>query len=347
MRHANSTPARSRAARFSDGAFLAAALLATVLIALLALGARSWIDRPFAGFFLRADLTIAAVGRTAWSEVAPARLYDRTLLAVDGTTLRDSDHLQRLIAVKPIGTPFTYTLTDGRSSETVTLPSMRFAVGDYWAVFGAYLGTGLCFVLLAILAAWALPAERLGRALIYLGGVGGLYMLSSADLYPPGASLRLHALAAAVLPATLLQFALAIGDTRGRFARRTLPIIWGISLAAAVSMQLLLGDTGATRWLYSTCHTALGLALAAAATGLAARVRVAAERAPLVAFTAIFGLGVPAVICFVAGTLGGIPQNASATLAFLFPLGMSIALLRGDASVAERERAVARSSRSL
>ena len=63
MRHANSQSVADRAARFSDGAFLAAAVAATGLIALVAVGARTWIDRPFAGFFLRAEtvrvLTVA------------------------------------------------------------------------------------------------------------------------------------------------------------------------------------------------------------------------------------------------------------------------------------------------
>jgi hypothetical protein len=348
MRHAKSASPARRAARFSDAAFLSAAVAATALIALVALGARSWIDRPFPGFFLRADRTIAAVGRIAWSDVAPGRLYDRTLLAIDGAPIADSGALHRLVAAKPIGSTFAYTLTDGRTTETVTIPSRRFVASDYWAVFGAYLGSGLCFVLLAIVAAWALPADRLGRSLVFLGSIGGLYMLSSADLYPPAVSHRAHALATTLLPPTLLQFALAIGDARGRFARWSVPAAWTLAVAAAVSMQLLLGDPAATGWIYATCNAALGCALAAAAIGLAARVRVAADAAPLVAFTALFGLGVPAVVFLVGGTLGGIPQNASATLTFLFPLGMLATLYRDRTGVAfRRTHDVARAARSL
>jgi hypothetical protein len=347
MRHANCPPASHRAARFSDGAFLAAAVAATALIALVAIGARTWIDRPFAGFFLRADRTIAAVGRVGWSDVAPGRLYDRTLLAIDGATVTDSDAVHRIVAAKPVGSTFTYTVTDGHSTENVAIPSRRFATGDYWAVFGAYLGSGLCFVLLAIVAAWMLPADRLGRSLVFLGSIGGLYMLSSADLYPPAASLRANALATTLLPPTLLQFALAAGDARGRFARWSLPVAWTLAVAAAVSMKILLGDPAATGWISATCNAALGLALAAAAIGLAARVRVTADAAPLVAFTAIFGLGVPGVIFLVSGTLGGMPQNASATLAFLFPLGMMAALYRSRLGLDAVRADVARSARSL
>jgi hypothetical protein len=351
MRHANSTPSPQAAARFSDAAFLVAAVAAIALTGLVALGARSWIDHPFAGFFLRADRTVAAVGRTAWSDVAASRLYDRTLVAVDGVAIDEADALQRRIAAMPVGSPIVYTLTDGTTTETVTLPSRRFSATDYWAVFGAYLGTGLCYVLLAILAAWALPAERAGRSLLLLGGVGGLFMVTSADLYPPASSLRLHALAAAFLPAALLQFALAVGDTRQRFATSVLPVVWAISIAAAASMQLAIGHPTESRFMHVTSDATVGLALVAATIGLTARVRVASETAPLVAYTALFGLGVPAVVFLLAGTLGGIPQNASATLAFLFPLGMSAVLLRSDASLLRSEPSaahdVARSSRSL
>jgi hypothetical protein len=103
---------------------------------------------------------------------------------------------------------------------------------------------------------------------------------------------------------------------------------------------------------HATCDAALGLALASATVGLgAARVRVGIETAPLVACAALFGLGVPAVIFLLAGTLGGVPLNASATLAFLFPLAMSVAVVRGDPAVLDPTRAlrldVARARRSL
>lgn len=330
MPDAATTPTPAPTPRFARECFIAAAVAATACIALVAIGARSWIDRPFAGFFLRADRTVAAIGRAAWSDVAPDALYDRTVLAVDGVRIDDSDALHRRVAAKPIGSALVYTLTDGTRTETVVVHSRRFTASDYWAVFGAYASTGLCYVLLAIVAAWMRPSERVGRALLLLGAAGGIYMLTAADLYPPASSLRLHLLAAALLPATLIQFALAVGDTRGRFAESVLPVVWAFSLAAAASMQLAVGDAASAHAVHATCDAALGLALVTATIGLATRVRVARTNPPLVAATALFGLGVPAVVFLVAGTLGGVPQNASATLAFLFPLGMSAALWRRD-----------------
>jgi hypothetical protein len=325
MRQAEAASVPPPAARFSNAAFIAVACIAVALTALVARGARSWIDQPFAGFYLRADRTIAPIGR---SDEATARLYDRTLVAVDGVAVTASDDLHRYVAARPIGSLFHYTVSDGTTTTTVAFHSRRFSPADYWAVFGAYLATGLAYVLLAILAGWALPSHRFGRALVLLGGVGGVYMLSAADLYPPAASLRVHALAAAFLPATLLQFAVVVGEARFRFARIALSFAWVAAALAAVSMQWLIGDPTAVRWVSATCDVTLGLALAAATVGVVCRVRTTLEAAPFFACTALFGLGIPSAIYLIAGTFGGVPVNASATLAFLFPLGMGVALTR-------------------
>ena len=346
MRHANSDARPRSAARFSNAAFLAAAVLVTVLTGLIANGARSWIGRPFAGFFVLADRSVAPIGRAVWSRPGAPGVYDRTVVAVDGAVITSGDDLHRRVASKPVGSSLTYVLSDGARVATVTMPSRRFSVSDYWAIFGAYLVSGLCYLLLAIVAAWALPADRLGRALLLVGGVGGLFMLSSADLYPPGASLRIHALTAALLPAALLQFALVIAEVPVAFSRRALPVAWGTALVAAISMQWLLGDPAVTRWTNATSAAALGLALGAATLGLiATRIRLGVEAAPLLSCAAIFGLGVPAVIFLLAAARDGVPQNASATLAFLFPLGIGLGLLRGQ--VVARSLAFARPRRSL
>lgn len=346
MLPANVAVARRPAARFSDAAFVAAALAAIALVAMIASGARSWIDRPFPGFFVLADRTVPPIGRVVWNSAAGGRLYDRTVVAVDGVAIDRSDDLHRRIASKPLGSSFAVTLAGSGAADTFSVTSRAFSAADYWAVFGAYLFTGLLYVLLAILAAWLLPADRLGRALMLVGGAGGLFMLSAADLYPPGGALRVHALTTALLPAALVQFALVVGNARGAFARFAVPVVWTVSLAAAVSMQLLIGEPAATRSLYASCDASLGLALAAATIALiGARVRVGSETAPLVACAATFGLGIPAAIFLLAAVGNGVPVNASATLGFLFPLGIGAGLLRDRIGVGALD--VARSAASL
>jgi hypothetical protein len=337
---------RRPAGRVSDAAFVAAALAAIALTGSMAVGARTWIGRPFPGFFMMADRTVPAIGRGVWNEAMGGRLYDRTVVAIDDVAIARSDDLHRRIASKPVGSAFAVTLADHGGIDTVTVASRPFSIADYWAVFGAYLFTGLLYVLLAILAAWLLPANRLGRALMMVGGAGGLFMLSAADLYPPGGALRVHALSTALLPAALVQFALVVGNARAVFARLAAPAVWAAAIAAALSTQVLIGDPAATRAVVATCNASLGLALAAATVALGgARMRLGSEAAPLVSAAIIFGLGVPAVIFLLAAVSNGVPVNASATLAFLFPLGIGAELLRDRSRVGAL--AVARSAGSL
>ena len=325
---ANPAPVRRPAARFSDGAFALAALAAIALTGLVAAGARSWIDRPFAGFFVLADRTVPPIGRAAWNAGDRGRLYDRTIVAIDGVAVAHSDDVHRRLAAKPLGSTFALTLTGRGGPETVTVASRAFSAGDYWAIFGAYLFTGLLYLLLAILAAWALPANRVGRALMLVGGAGGLFMLSAADLYPPGTSLRVHALTTLLLPATLVHFALVVGETRRWFADLATSATWTIALAAALSMQLLLGEPAAVRALDATAHATLAVALAAATIALiGARTRVGFDAEPLLGCAAVFGLGAPALVFLLAAVGNGVPVNASATLGFLFPLGVGAGLL--------------------
>ena len=346
MLTANAALVGRPAARFSDGAFIVAALAAIALTGLVAAGARSWIDRPFAGFFVLADRTVPPIGRAAWNEGEGRRLYDRTLVAIDGVAIADSDEVHRRLAAKPLGSTFAFTLTGHGATETVTVASRAFSVADYWAIFGSYLFTGLLYVLLAILAAWALPANRVGRALMMVGATGGLFMLSAADLYPPGASLRVHALTMVLLPATLVHFALVVGTARRWFADLAVRAVWTLTLSAALSMQLLLGDPAATPALDATCHATLAFALAAATIALVgARTRVGFDAEPLLGCAAVFGLGAPAVIFLLAALGDGVPVNASATLGFLFPLGVGAGLLMDRIGIGALD--VARSAGSL
>jgi len=346
MLAANPALVRRLADRWSDGVFALAALTAIALTALVAAGARSWIDQPFAGFFVLADRTVPPIGRAAWNAGDRGRLYDRTVVAIDGVTVAHSDDVHRRLAAKPLGSSFAVTLAGGGRTDTVTVASRAFSVGDYWAVFGAYLFTGLLYLLLAILAAWALPANRVGRALMLVGGAGGLFMLSAADLYPPGASLRVHVLTTVLLPATLVHFALVVGATRRWFADLATSATWTLTLAAALSMQLLLGEPAAAPALDATAHATLAVALGAATIALiGARTRVAFDAEPLLGCAAVFGLGAPALVFLLAALGAGVPVNAGATLGFLFPLGVGAGLLVDRIGVGALD--VARSAGSL
>jgi hypothetical protein len=256
---------------------------------------------------------------------------------VDGKHVAGNDDAYRHVAARHPGVPVTYTLRDGATTDTVTVESQTFSVIDYCLVFGSYLVTGLLYLFLGVLAAWLLPDATVGRALLLVGGAGGIFALTGAGIYEAGADLRIHVLAESSFPATLLYLA----ATLARIERRCVACVgmlgaW-ISLAVAVPYEIVLFRPGAYSVMHGACETYLGLAgLAVGATLIVDRARHAETAGALrrAALTgAILGIGVPAVIMVLSGLSGGaVPVNLVTATAFLFPLCTAYGLWREHAA---------------
>ena len=331
--HRDASAWRATSPRVYRAALIAAALAAVAVTAVIGLGTGSWVGRTFPGFFILPNRVIPSVGRMAWSGTRDSAVYQRTVVAVDGKRIDGNGDAYRRVAEHGPGTPLAYTLRHASTTETLTLESRVFSRSDFWVIFGSYLATGLLYLLLGILGAWLMPDATLGRALLLLGGAGGIFAFTGAGIYSPGADVRIHALAEAFFPATLIYLALVMARERGRYVTSLVAIAWWISLALAIPYQLLLDQPSAYSIVHAACETYLGLAgIAAGATLIIERARAAQEAGPLLRSTvagALLGLGVPAIIMTISGVSGGtLPVNVTTTTAFLFPLCIGYGLLR-------------------
>ena len=195
-------------------ALVAAAGAAVAVTMMVGLTTRAWVGQSFPGFFVLLE---------------PHHSVDRPRgLAGDQRRNDLSTHRDRHgrqgrhgnvdayedVAAQPPGTAVHYTLRSGASTEILTISSRRFSLSDYWMIFGSYLATGLLYLLVGMLAAWLLPDANLGRALLLLGGAGGIFALTGAGIYQPGADLRIHALAESFFPATLVYLAVVFASHR-------------------------------------------------------------------------------------------------------------------------------------
>jgi hypothetical protein len=169
--------------------------------------------------------------------------------------------------------------------------------------------------------------------LLYCGSVAGIYALSAIGLYGPVPAIRIHALAEAFFPATLVYLAAVFPRDRGWLTTPLTAAGWGLSLALAVPYQLLLAQPGAYSILHAACEAYLGIAgMALLGSLLVERARAGAGASPLLRAAlagALLGLGVPAVVMTLSGvTGGGLPVNVAAATAFLFPACFGWGLLR-------------------
>ncbi len=322
----------------------------SAIAATLAIGAAAhgWVGSTFPGFFVLSNRVVPSIGLTGWSGTRDGAVYQRIVVAVDGAPVTSPHDVYQRVADQPAGRPFAYTFRHGATTETLELASQRFTPTDYSALFGAYLLNGALYLLLGVLGVWLLPDAALGRALLFLGGVAGVFALSAATIYGPESALRVHALAEAFFPATLVYLGLVFPRDRGSLTRPLGAVAWWLSLAVAVPYQLLLDQPGAYTILHETCEAYLGVAgVGLLVTLIVERARAGdgATRLLRAALAgALLGLGVPAVVMTVSGLSGGaLPVNVAGATAFLFPACFAYGLVRDR--VALRTAALAPSFR--
>jgi len=312
------------------------AALALALIpvaAAVSLTSSAWIGRTFPGFFLMANRVVPSVGLSHWSGVRDGNFYQAAVINVDGYPVNDSREAYALVQRKAPGTSIRYTLAkEGRLYDR-SVPAMRFSGSDYTAIFIAYLLNGAAYAVIAICAALG-PATAVSCALLSLGLSAGLFALTGADLYYPHHFFRLHALAEAFFPASLVHLALVFPRNwlRGNGTLAVIPYLVSLPLAAAYEMVLY--DPAAYSAVHNASTVCLGLGgsvlLAASAYGYCTeREPLRKEAVGLVALGALAGLGLPAVLMTVSGISGGsVPVNLSALTAPLFPVSLAWAAIR-------------------
>jgi hypothetical protein len=334
--HRKSSAWRTTSQRVHRGALVVVACMTFAVTTVVGLSTDSWVDQPFPGFFVLPNRVIPSIGATLSSGSRDGTIFQRVVIAVDGTPVASNADAYRLVAGRPTGTAVAYTLREGLRTETVSVSSRRFSTADYWCIFGSYLATGLLYLLVGVLGAWLLPDANLGRALLLVGGTGGIFALTGAGIYAPGADLRIHALAESFFPATLIYLALLFAGAPQRYVACLSAIATWISLAIALPYQLLLFQPGPYSLFHGACETYLGLAgLGLGATVIVARACAAQSAGPLLRATvagAVLGIGVPAVVMVLSGLSGGVlPVNIITATAFMFPLCTGYGLWREHA----------------
>lgn len=292
-----------------------------------------WIGRTFPGFFVMANRVVPSVGLSDWSGVKDGNFYQATVVSVDGKPVESSAEIYALVAKTAPGTPVTYTLAKGGKLYDRTIPSMRFSLYDYVALFAAYLLNGAAYALIALYA--ALGAERqVAYALFSLGFSAGLFAFTGVDLYYPHHFFRLHVLSESLFPASLIHLGLVFPRNWLRDNEGFALLPYFFSLPLVTSYEMVLFDPAA----YSTVHDAaivyLGLGgcffIGTLAYSYLSETS-AARKQPigLLALGGLVALGPPAVFMGMSGLGGGsVPVNFCAYTAFLFPLSLGYVCVR-------------------
>jgi signal transduction histidine kinase len=271
--------------------------------------------------------------------MAHGALFQAELLTADGHTVADAREFARDIARRTAGEEVHYRVRrpDGVARDHA-VRVRRFDQRDFLLLFGPYLLTGSCFLILSVLVRLLRRDDSLAAGIAGFSLVAGLYSLTAMDIYGPYRLFRLHALCEALMAPAGMHMALVFPRRAALLDRiRGLPwTIWGIGALLALGAQAVLYVPR----LYTATHqgavAGMGLSMAALIGAqisaylrspsfeVRQRVRVVSLAACL-AFAPILLLGTVSAM-----TGGRIQQNLMAFTAVLFPIALGYAALRHD-----------------
>ncbi len=302
-------------------------------------GALRSVGQPFPGFLLLGNSVVASAGLSEWPATRDGEIYQHEIVAVDGVPITSAGAIHAHVRAVPVGTPVRYSLRGPNGPVEREIATRHFGWRDFGLLYGAYLLNGLLLAGAAITVMWRRDQPHALTSAPLLA-VASVWALTAMDLYGPWRLFRLHALSESLLFAAALHMALAF--PRPLAVMRRNPDLVYLPYASAAVLAVLY--QAGLHWpsMYVALHLLalclLGLALAALIASQIGRMLQSSAleiRGPIrvLAFGSLLALA-PAVVVSIAEpfTGGTSPQNVMAFSAFLFPISIAWAVVRGGAA---------------
>jgi signal transduction histidine kinase len=318
-------------------------LAAVGLVAFLAVAGSlilslQWVNRPFPGFFLYGNLTVAPYFLPQWSgNQAGLRFLDR-VVAVQGQAIPDPRFLYDFVRERPVGAQFVYTVEKGGKTVQQVIRSVKFSFHDWLFSFGIYLLAGLGFLVIGFTPFYLRSRSPAAAPLFFMVSAVFLWFVTTFDFITAQflpKELRVFALT--FTPSAGIHLGLALTQMRDGGRRRWphLFVIYGTSILLGLFYSLTFdGPLEAWRWALRLGY-GYGLLAAVVFLGLLwAALRGPASdlersRVRVVLCGAILGFFLPTLGTVLTSFLGWeIPYNLSLIPVVFFPLSVAYALLK-------------------
>jgi len=207
-----------------------------------------WLHKPFPGFFLYGNLTVAPDFLPDWSgRRAGLRFLDR-LIAVQGQPISQPETLYELVRQYPPRSNFEYTVEREGRIFRVLIPSMKFSFHDWLLSFGIYLLAGLGFLAIGVTPFYLRSPSPAATPLFFMVSAIFFWFATTFDFMTTHILPKeVRIFAFALTPSAGIHLGLLL--TRGRDERERyrlyLLLIYGISIL----LGLLLPSEGSVRML--------------------------------------------------------------------------------------------------
>ena len=313
-------------------------VFALLLIGQTLLSSGRWIDRPFPGFFVHQNLTVAPYFVPGWSGAAAGFQSLDRIVNVNDVQVQTRAQLYDLARGAPLGAKFRYeVIRDGRSLE-ITVPSMQFGLRDWLLSFGVYIMIGAAFLVIGVAPYFFRAASPAALPLCFMVFAVFVWFQTTFDFVTEGwlpKESRVFSLSLTPSAAIHLALLLTKKPSRGSLAPLHTALIYGVGIVlGALNSVTFFGPLEA--WIsifrasyFYLCIAAVGfLVITARALG---RVESDLDRSRLrVMFVgALLGFLIPTVTTVLTSSFHlPIPYNIALIPTLFFPISVAYALLK-------------------
>ncbi|MDA2920178.1 ATP-binding protein [Desulfobacterota bacterium AH_259_B03_O07] len=312
--------------------FLSLAFVAISIISLV--GAISWIDRPFPGFLLYKNSSIAEVSLSDWTggEFGYLETYDK-IIKMDGTRVT-ADQIYKFASSKPIGTPINYTVSRGNEITNVKIPTMRFGLFDFISIFGVVYIVGL-IIFSSGATVYFLKPQLLSSKIFFLFCMSmGIWFTSIFDTQSTYLLGSIPFMGWMFAPAFLVYLSF-IFPSRNDLLRNDFLLIFPFlpSLLLLIfqvvnfDSQFIWKRVDILTWTYVLVSTLIFIILVSKSY-LKPDSSLNNERAKVILLGAFFGFFIPALCALIFTAMGISNLNSLALIVIFFPVSIAYAIVK-------------------
>ncbi|HEX3036238.1 MAG TPA: histidine kinase dimerization/phospho-acceptor domain-containing protein, partial [Thermodesulfobacteriota bacterium] len=294
-----------------------------------------WINKPFPGFLLYENSLVAEVSLSSWTGYRSGLIkYHDKVLTVDGKGL-SPQQIYRIVSDMPVGTPINYTISRKDKVINLSIPNMRFGLGDFIMIFGVVYFVGLVIFVTGVLVYLSKPELTSSKLFFTFCLSMSIWFVSIFDAQSTYSLGSIPFIGWIFTPACAISLAF-IFPSRKKFLSNSPKVMFAPFLPSIVILALYLfyfdsqfiwKRVDIVTWLYVLTSTLVFVAFTTISY-MKPDFSLEKERAKVILLGAFVGFFIPALCAFAVTSLGISNLNNLALLVLFFPVSIAYAIVK-------------------
>lgn len=312
-------------------------ILSFVICIISFFSAVRWVNKPFPGFLFYKNLVITDT--VSYKKYMGLQRISDRIIGVNGEKVNSPRDVYRAVNSVPIGTVIDYRIARNGDYIELSIPTMRFTIGDFLALFGVVYSVGLIFLIVGTFVYHSKPylhSSRIFFLFCFSVGIWFITSFHSQSTYLFDIFDKLPFLGCVYCPVFAAYLAFAFPSSR--FVRKTHYVVFSLMLIFASALFILNLVYFDSYNIWKNIHSLIWLNVGLGSLALPISATIAyfkgvsileKQRAQMILLGSFFGLFLPTLGAIgIAVVKVDMPFNLLALPVIIFPIGIAYAIVK-------------------